>query len=46
MKKEDKGNIDPKIIDELIKGYRNPEDLLGVNGDVKPRKDGAYVVKI
>jgi putative transposase len=35
MKKEDKGNIDPKIIDELIKGYKNPEDLLGKDGILK-----------
>ena len=25
-------SIDPKIIDELIKTYEKPEDLLGENG--------------
>ncbi|RMG02208.1 MAG: hypothetical protein D6735_10565 [Acidobacteria bacterium] len=24
--------IKPEILDELIKGYKNPEDLLGENG--------------
>lgn len=27
--------IKPEILDELIKGYRNPEDLIGENGLLK-----------
>lgn len=27
--------IKPEILDELIKGYKNPEDLLGENGLLK-----------
>ena len=28
--------IKPEILDQLIKGYKNPEDLLGENGLLKP----------
>ena len=27
--------IKPEILDELIKGYKTPEDLIGVNGLLK-----------
>lgn len=35
MKKEENKSIDSKIIDELIKNYKNPEDILGKNGILK-----------
>ena len=35
MSKQDKHEIDPKILDEIIKGYEKPEDLLGKDGIFK-----------
>jgi putative transposase len=35
IKNKDIKEIDPKIIDELLKDYKNPEDFLGAGGIFK-----------
>ena len=38
--------IKPELVDELLKGYQKPEDLIGENGLLKQRRCQEFCVNI